>query len=41
MLARNRSFLGEFESFEGYRHMRLISLYLLLIDPGMLNEVEG
>ena len=34
------TYLGEFENF-GYRNMVAIALYLMLIDPGMLNEVEG
>eukprot|EP00026_Physarum_polycephalum_P017359 Phypoly_transcript_18562.p1 GENE.Phypoly_transcript_18562~~Phypoly_transcript_18562.p1 ORF type:complete len:198 (+),score=32.29 Phypoly_transcript_18562:94-687(+) len=34
------SFLGEFEGF-GYNSMRVIALYLVLLDPGMLNEIEG
>mmetsp|Transcript_24701 Transcript_24701/g.77457 ORF Transcript_24701/g.77457 Transcript_24701/m.77457 type:complete len:239 (-) Transcript_24701:176-892(-) len=34
------AFLG---AFEGYTHgdMRMAALYLMLIDPGMLNETEG
>jgi hypothetical protein len=34
------SFLGQFEGFT-YRLLRVVSLYLMLLDPGMLNEVEG
>jgi hypothetical protein len=31
------SFLGEFEKFE-YKHLRVLAIYLMLIDPGMLTE---
>mmetsp|Transcript_1486 Transcript_1486/g.2381 ORF Transcript_1486/g.2381 Transcript_1486/m.2381 type:complete len:212 (-) Transcript_1486:158-793(-) len=34
------TFLGEFEGMT-YKDMKVITLYLVLIDPGMLNEVEG
>jgi len=34
------TFLGQFEGMT-YHDMKKISLYLLLIDIGMLNEVEG
>eukprot|EP01102_Stenamoeba_stenopodia_P008245 TRINITY_DN2352_c0_g1_i1.p1 TRINITY_DN2352_c0_g1~~TRINITY_DN2352_c0_g1_i1.p1 ORF type:complete len:222 (-),score=42.96 TRINITY_DN2352_c0_g1_i1:119-730(-) len=36
----NGTHLGQFHGFDFHR-MKLIALYLLLIDPGMLNEVEG
>eukprot|EP00616_Rhizochromulina_sp_CCMP1243_P007250 CAMPEP_0118974352 /NCGR_PEP_ID=MMETSP1173-20130426/11203_1 /TAXON_ID=1034831 /ORGANISM="Rhizochromulina marina cf, Strain CCMP1243" /LENGTH=231 /DNA_ID=CAMNT_0006924071 /DNA_START=27 /DNA_END=722 /DNA_ORIENTATION=- len=32
--------LGDFEGFT-FTHLRVVSLYLMLVDPGMLNEVEG
>lgn len=34
------TYLGEFEGYS-YHHMKTVALYLMLIDPGMLNEVEG
>jgi len=34
------TFLGQFEGFT-YHQMKVIGLYLFLVDPGMLNEVEG
>lgn len=34
------AYLGRFNGF-GYKHMKMITLYLILLDPGMLNEVEG
>jgi len=34
------SYLGRFNGFS-FKEMRIIALYLILIDPGMLNEVEG
>lgn len=34
------SFIGQFENFT-YRQMKTMALYMLLVDPGMLNEIEG
>mmetsp|Transcript_21006 Transcript_21006/g.27237 ORF Transcript_21006/g.27237 Transcript_21006/m.27237 type:complete len:238 (+) Transcript_21006:111-824(+) len=34
------SYLGQFEGFS-FHYMKTIALYLILLDPGMLNEVEG
>lgn len=34
------TYLGQFEGF-GYRNMETVALYLILIDTGMLNEIEG
>ena len=34
------SYLGEFEGFS-FNQMKIVALYLMLVDPGMLNEVEG
>jgi len=34
------TYLGQFEGFT-YRELKIVALYLLLVDPGMLNEVEG
>jgi len=34
------TYLGQFEPFS-YRDMRTIAMYLLLVDPGMLSEIEG
>lgn len=34
------SYLGTFEGMD-YNSMKVIALYLVLIDPGMLNEVRG
>jgi len=34
------SYLGKFEGSH-YSEMRVMALYVLLIDPGMLNEIEG
>ena len=34
------SYLGEFEGFS-FNQMKVVGLYLMLIDPGMLNEIEG
>ena len=34
------TYLGQFEGFD-YHDMRTIALYLLLVDPGMLSEIEG
>ncbi|KAH3759917.1 hypothetical protein Pelo_8228 [Pelomyxa schiedti] len=34
------SYIGAFDNFD-YHHMKIITLYLLLIDPGMLSEIEG
>ena len=34
------SYLGEFEGFS-FNQMKVVGLYLMLVDPGMLNEIEG
>jgi len=34
------TYLGQFEGFD-YHDMRTVALYLLLVDPGMLSEIEG
>lgn len=34
------TFIGCFEGFD-YHDMRTVALYLLLVDPGMLSEIEG
>ena len=34
------TYLGQFEGF-GYQDMQIVALYLLLIDTGMTNEIEG
>jgi len=34
------TYLGQFEGFD-YHDMRTVALYMLLIDPGMLSEIEG
>lgn len=35
------SFLGQFEGIVGYHDMEWIALWMIIIDPGMINEVEG
>ena len=34
------SFLGQFEGFT-FKDMRTIALYMMLVDSGMVNEIEG
>ncbi len=36
----NTVWLGQFEGFT-FRQLRTMALYLILIDPGMLSEIEG
>ena len=40
IVGNHGSSLGSFEGFS-YEDIRVVALYLMLIDPGMLNEVEG
>ena len=40
VVGNHGSTLGQFEGFS-YPEIRTVALYLMLIDPGMLNEVEG
>ena len=40
VVGNHGSGLGKFEGFS-YPEIRTVALYLMLIDPGMLNEVEG
>mgnify|MGYP006967064926 CR=1 FL=1 len=35
-----QTYLGQFEPFS-YHEMKVIALYVLLIDRGMLSEIEG
>ena len=37
----NGTFLGQFEGARAFHEMREISLYLLLIDPGMCSDICG
>jgi hypothetical protein len=40
IVGNHGSKLGEFEGFS-YTDLRCVALYLMLVDPGMLNEMEG
>lgn len=37
----NGTYLGEFEGARGYHNMRELTLYLVLLDPGMCSDVSG
>lgn len=37
----NGSFLGQFEGARGYHSMRELTLYLVMLDPGMLSDIRG
>jgi hypothetical protein len=37
----NGSYLGEFMGAKAYHNMRELTLYLVLLDPGMCSDVSG
>jgi hypothetical protein len=37
----NGTYLGQFEGARGYHNIRELSLYLMLLDPGMCSDVSG
>jgi hypothetical protein len=37
----NGTYLGQFEGAKGFHDMKEMTLYLLLIDPGMCSDVSG